>query len=38
MADDKPKPKPVPKEQQIKPDPADPKYDHPSTFGKGWNR
>lgn len=32
--------KPVnwPREQQVTPDPKDPKYDQPKTFGKGWNR
>jgi hypothetical protein len=25
-------------EPQITKDPADPKYDQPKTFGKGWNR
>jgi hypothetical protein len=32
------KSKPIPKEQQVRPDAANPGYDHPSTFGRGWRR
>jgi hypothetical protein len=37
-APDDDKPKPIPTEPQIKPDANDPRYDDPSTFGKGWRR
>lgn len=31
-------PRPTPTEPQITPDPEDPRYDKPQTFGKGWRR
>jgi hypothetical protein len=31
-------PKDKPKDDQIRPDPADSRYNEASTFGKKWNR